>query len=232
MNTSRILKLLLTTALANMIVLPIGLSYADPEAGSEADFRQRIDRAVEFADQAVAQGRVATNVDHLPKPAASASNVDIEALARKLDAVSHLLPMSGRPSLMAFVSFSMPKASLERLVADAETYGATLVLRGLVDGNLMKTANAAHDLIGSRKVAWIIDPQAYKRFDVDSVPTYVLVRANALPHACALHECFDECDYARVSGDVTTRYALDKIASLVPGFAPDAERFSGKEVRP
>ena len=231
----RILRLLLATVLSS-ILLPIGPSLAQtdaPETVSEAELAQSIKRAVDMADRAVTEGRAPTlNIDNLPKPAVSASNVDIEALAKRLDAAGRPPQMNaGGPSLLAFVSFSIPKASLDRMVADAETYGATLVLRGLVERNLKKTASAAHALIGSRKVGWVIDPQAFKRFGVVSVPSYVLVRANALPHACALHECFDDGDFARVSGDVSVSYALDRISSLTPGFEKDAAMFSGKGMR-
>lgn len=184
------------------------------------------------------QGRApaSPNIDRLPRPALSArsaSNVDIEAMAKRLDTAGRRpsLMNASAPSLLAFISFSLPKASLERMVADAERYGATLVLRGLVGGSLKKTASAAHALIGSRKVSWLIE--AFKRFGVVSVPSYVLVRANALPHACALHECFDDGDFAKGVRDVSASYALDKIVALAPGFEKDAASFSGKNgVRP
>jgi len=231
---NRILKLLLICVLGS-ILLPIGPTLAQTDATdavAEAELAQRIKRAVDMADRAVEQGRApaAPNIERLPKPAMSASSVDIEAMAKRLDTAGRRpsLMRAAGPSLLAFISFSLPKASLERMVADAERYGATLVLRGLVGGSLKKTASAAHALIGSRKVSWLIDPQAFKRFGVVSVPSYVLVRANALPHACALHECFDDGDFAKVSGDVSASYALDKIAGLAPGFEKDAASFSGK----
>jgi len=234
---NRILKLLLICVLGS-VLLPIGPTLAqtdDTEAVTEAELAQRIKRAVDLADRAVEQGRApaSPNIDRLPRPALSArsaSNVDIEAMAKRLDTAGRrpsLMNASG-PSLLAFISFSLPKASLERMVADAERYGATLVLRGLVGGSLKKTASAAHVLIGSRKVSWLIDPQAFKRFGIVSVPSYVLVRANVLPHACVLHECFDDGDFAKVSGDVSASYALDKIAGLSAGFEKDAASFSGR----
>ncbi len=235
---NRILKLLLTCVLGSIsILLPIGSTLAQTdatEAVTETELAQRIKRAVDMADRAVEQGsgRVSAtpNIDRLPKPAMSSSNIDIEAMAKRLDTAGRRpsLMNAGGPSLLAFISFSLPKASLERMVTDAESYGATLVLRGLVGGSLKKTASAAQALIGSRKVSWLIDPQAFKRFGIVSVPSYVLVRANALPHACTLHECFDDGDFAKVSGDVSASYALDKIAGLSAGFEKDAASFSGR----
>lgn len=230
---NRIFKLLI--CVLSSILLPIGPTLAQTdatEAVTEAELAQRIKRAVDMADRAVEQGRApaAPNIDRLPRPAMSSSNVDIEAMAKRLDTAGRrpsLMKAAG-PSQLAFISFSLPKASLERMVADAERYGATLVLRGLVGGSLKKTASAAHVLIGSRKVSWLIDPQAFKRFGIVSVPSYVLVRANVLPHACVLHECFDDGDFAKVSGDVSASYALDKIAGLSAGFEKDAASFSGR----
>ena len=117
------------------------------------------------------------------------------------------------------------------MVADAERYGVTLVLRGLVNRSLKDTAQAARELIGQRKVGWLIDPQAFRRFGVQTVPSYVLVRSNALPHACAMaRECFDDGDFVRVVGDVTTAYALEQIALAAPGMRGDVDYIASKGV--
>ena len=46
------------------------------------------------------------------------------------------------PSLLVFVSFAMPDATITRLLDQASGARATLVLRGLVNGSLRDTVSA------------------------------------------------------------------------------------------
>jgi conjugal transfer pilus assembly protein TrbC len=193
---------------------------------------ERINRAVDHADRALEQGRgPVVNVDRLPVPAVPLEKIDVEGLAQRLSTVTGRLPVSATPKLYAFISFSMPRSSLVRVIEDAQTYGATLVLRGLVGRSLKKTAQTAQALIGERKVGWLIDPQAFLRFGVRSAPSYVMVRANATAQACAWRECFDEQDYVRLAGDVSLRYAIEKMGAAAPSFAQEAAWLINKEVR-
>lgn len=205
---------------------------------SEDALLQRINRAVDLADhatkQGAAQGRAGVNAERIPRPLPvppSTSSVDPEAIARRLTPVVGQPPMAVAPTLYAFVSFSMPRASLQRLVADAETYGATLVLRGLVNRSLKTTAKTAQDLIGRHKVGWLVDPHAFKRFGIRSVPSYVLVRTGAVGQPCELRTCYSEADYVRLSSDVTVRYALDKMDDFAPDFRADVATLVLREGR-
>ena len=82
------------------------------------------------------------NVDALPKPAAR-KPIDLEALAKGYErAIGGAVPQSmtrSGPGLLVFVSFSMPHEALSRLVDQASRSGATLVLRGFVNGSLKET---------------------------------------------------------------------------------------------
>ncbi len=200
------------------------------DAPSETELRQRIERAVDMADRATRQGGGArVNAAKIPVPLpvpfsvpqSAVPSVDPAATARRLESVVGQPALLTGPVLYAFVSFSMPRASLQRLLADAQRHGATLVMRGLVNRSLKETTTAAQALIGERKIGWLIDPQAFQRFGVVSVPSYVLVRSHALPEPCALRECFAEADYVRLAGDVTLRYALTKIGEFEPRFGHD-----------
>lgn len=213
-----------------MTIFP-SAAFADA-GGSETpiDWQQRIDAAVRAADDAeagwrqrigaaVGTGAVAVDVDRLPKPA-SAPVRDVGQVAERFQGY---LDQQARGDvapggLSVFVSLSMPRASLRRLIADAEVTGATLVLRGMIDRSISKTAIAVHRLIGGRKVAWTIDPDAFRRFDVQAVPVFVLTRAGAQPHGCGDDLCLPASDYVRIAGDVSIEYALDAIDRLLPEF--------------
>jgi conjugal transfer pilus assembly protein TrbC len=155
-----------------------------------------------------------------PKPA----GIDIESLARgKLH-----LPTAGAKGapLRIFVTLDMPRASLDLLTDQAARTGAVLVLRGLKSQSMRETLRAVGDLIGSRTVAWIIDPEAFTRYGVDKAPTFVLA-LNDARSATAQHGCSADCAtaaaFVSVAGDVSLDYALEAMLRGRPDAAPVAE---------
>ena len=167
-------------------------------------------------------------VDALPQPVVP-PQIDLDAVARGYRAVDDgsavtSLP-SSEPTLLVFVSFSLPEPTLVRLVEQAAAARATLVLRGLVDGSLTKTVARAQALIGSRQVAFQIDPLAFDRFGVTQVPSFVLLRRGVEARACEAGSCFAADAFVRAAGDVSVRYALEFIGRTAPGFAGEAQPF-------
>jgi conjugal transfer pilus assembly protein TrbC len=73
----------------------------------------------------------------------------------------------------------MPRASLQLLTDQAARAGAVLVLRGLKSQSMRQTVAAVQELIGKRRVAWVIDPEAFTRFAVRQAPTFVLTLNDA-----------------------------------------------------
>jgi conjugal transfer pilus assembly protein TrbC len=128
--------------------------------------------------------------------------------------------------LVVFASLGMPRATLDRLIADAERAPALLVLRGMVGGSLRKTAERIQELLGQRKVAWQIDPTLFTRFNVQVVPSFVLIDpARPVQVVCRASTC-TESAYSRVTGDVSIGYALATIERLDPEFAALASRYA------
>lgn len=177
-------------------------------------------------------------VDALPQPLQPTQPLDLAALARGFDATVSGTPgqgLAGGPRLLVFVSFSMPERTWQRLMQQAEQAQATLVLRGLVDGSLRQTVLRMQQLIGQRKVAVQIDPQAFDRHGVTVVPTIVLLRAGGADASpCATGLCADRVPGAshqagarhlQVAGDVSLDYALRQFAAAAPGAAADARVF-------
>jgi len=128
-------------------------------------------------------------------------------------------------ALFVLVSLSMPPASLDRLAAQAGKAGATLVLRGVVDGSLTKTAEMTAAVIRQHPGAQFqIDPTLFRRFNVDQVPTFVLAAPTAQGQTCG-KDCDAQGTFVRVSGDVTLDYALEHLARQAnPRFARLAEQ--------
>lgn len=167
-------------------------------------------------------------IDALPQPVSPAT-IDLEAIASGYADVAgqNKLPNS-TPHLLVFVSFSVPERSLKQIVAQAAKTKATLVLRGLVEGSLPKTVAAAQRLIGNKQVGFQIDPRAFERFGVTSVPTYVVLAPQSeASGSCTQQSCAADV-FAAVAGDVTIDYALEQIARRSSRVAPYAHFFARK----
>jgi conjugal transfer pilus assembly protein TrbC len=170
--------------------------------------------------------KVMPRVDALPTPATQ-TPVDLEALARGFDAASEAptLPGADEPRLIVFISLSMPEAALSRLVDQAARARAQLLLRGLSEGSLPRTAARIQQLIGTRPVAVQIDPRAFDRYAIQRVPAFVLARAGRTDTACSGEQCARSDDHVVAAGDVSLDYALDHFQRSAPAFAKDAGRF-------
>ena len=119
------------------------------------------------------------NIDALPQPKTTAP-IDLEALAKgyasQSDAMAQAQGLATGPGLFVFVSLSMPQGTLQRLVDQAARAQASVFIRGLTGGSLRTTVAQVQGLIGQRQVAVQIDPQAFDRFAIERVPSFVLVR--------------------------------------------------------
>ncbi len=168
------------------------------------------------------------NIEALPQPL-SRTPIDLEALARgyasQADATTQAQGMATGPGLLVFVSLSMPRPTLQRLIDQAARAKASIVLRGFANGSLRDTVAQVQGLIGTRQVSVQIDPQAFDRFAVTRVPTFVLVRDGARPVSCASGSCAPADSFLRSAGDVSLDYALEHMRRSAPGFGPAADTF-------
>jgi type-F conjugative transfer system pilin assembly protein TrbC len=110
--------------------------------------------------------------------------------------------------LYVFVSFSMGEKALLNLAREGKLFGATLVLRGFVEGSYLKTAKAAQKIIIETGQGVLIDPELYTLFDITAVPTFVLARSFQ-PYA---QERIQTPIHDKLQGHVSVRYALEQFA--------------------
>lgn len=166
-------------------------------------------------------------VDALPQPHPGAA-IDLAQIAQGFEAAARARPGRGLQAdgdqLLVFVTLAMPDAALKALVQQAAAAGATLLLRGLEAGSLVKTAAHARQIMGTHRVALQIDPQAFDRYAVRQAPTFVLVPAGAASQPCGAGSCVAPGAYARVAGDVSLDYALSTLQARAPRFAGAAAR--------
>jgi conjugal transfer pilus assembly protein TrbC len=172
-----------------------------------------------------------------PAPTGDRKVLDLNALSKGFDQglasqnALFGLPQTTGPSLLVFISLSMPVATLNRLLDQAQSAGATLVLRGLVHGSIRDTALQVRQLIGTRQVSVQIDPEAFDRYAITQVPAFVLLaglpndpNSNAGP-ACSSPVCENTSGsvrVARVFGDVSVEHALTHIERAAPVLATQA----------
>lgn len=159
----------------------------------------------------------------LPRITPDRPAIDLEALLRQHNPTpnENQNPDATRdePKLRIFLTLAMPEASLRLLVDQARRAGGTLLLRGLKDRSMRQTLASVQALIGTSKVAWQIDPEAYTHYGIRHAPTFVLTHATTGREA-STGTCTGNCPvtaaYFSVAGDVSLDYALDTIVRRHP----------------
>jgi len=177
----------------------------------------------EINERVVNQYRApALDVTALPQPA---TTVNPEDLAKQF----HQQPLQTKPAtpeMMIFVSFSMPRESLLRIVEQSERTGARLIFRGFNGDKMTDMSKRISALLGNHRVEAVIHPPAFTQFKVNQVPALVLAQSDAgdkLDSGCAQPD-----RYVKVTGDVSQDYALEYIERTSPQWAATARLFGDK----
>ncbi len=196
---------------------------ATPPAVTEADIERarRQHRMPTEAELARVPIPGAPRIDNLPQPV-TRMPIDLEAISKGFDVengsqAAAMTPGKAGPRVLIFVSFAMPEATLQRLVDQAARAGATLVLRGLINGSIRDTVTRMQALIGSRRVAVQIDPEAFDRYGIEMTPTFVLVMQGAGNEPCTSRACSSSRQSVKVAGDVTLDYAMQYLSRRSQG---------------
>ena len=193
---------------------------------SDAVLKQEMERVQRqrkdvFAPNNPATAIVSNNFPQIPAP--TPSGIDIQALARRYE---QRVQARKTDDLMIFVSFSMPAASLKRIVAQGRQVGASLVLNGFKNNSMKETTQAIQNL-GEGSGHVVVNPNAFIKYKIKSVPAIVLTQPNAGDQldaeGCALPDT-----YAAVTGDVSLDYSLDTIARRDARFSEVATRLAGQ----
>ena len=114
-------------------------------------------------------------------------------------------------SLLVFISFSMPEASLLSFAKELESCGGAFVVRGLPNNSFAEFFNKLNHLKEmGMDTPILIDPDSFEEYEVTEVPTIVLKGEQA----------FD-----KMTGNVPVSYALEIFAEK------GEERCSAKEIQ-
>ena len=151
----------------------------------------------------------------------TARDVDLDALVA--DAGHTMSPSApSTPMFIAFASLSMPPESLKQMITDVSKAGGMVVFRGFSPGGPKPFMAALRDLVGDGGHAHVrIDPRLFRAYAIQTVPTYVA--ASSSFDLCSGEDCASSpTPYDRISGNVTTRFALETIEQGNGAGAPSA----------
>lgn len=169
------------------------------------------------------------HVENIPAPRPT-PKTDIADLARQFQSASQK-QFSGQPAydLLIMASLSMPKEALIRLAQQAQRAHATFIFRGLSGNSMMQMSRDVREAMGGIAVPIVINPPAFKQFNVARVPAFVIATHQA--GSVLVSGCSNPQTYVKVSGDVSLDYALDYIERKSPRWANVAASFRSRIVR-
>ena len=109
---------------------------------------------------------------------------------------------------IVMVSFSMSDSQIKSLIDEMSLIGGVVVIRGLIDGDFTKTIKKMRSIAQEKSGGVSIDPAAFKRYSVASVPAFILpLEAQKI---CTDSEC-PPPSHVKASGSATYRYFLELI---------------------
>lgn len=117
-------------------------------------------------------------------------------------------PQETRGDLYIFVSLSLGEKAFLNLAHEAKRFGATLVLRGFIEGSYTKTAKALQAIIQKTGQGTLIDPELFNLFGITAAPTFVL----ATPFPLLTAERVQTPLHDRLQGHVSIQYVLETFA--------------------
>lgn len=116
--------------------------------------------------------------------------------------------LSSGSMIRVFVSSSMSRELLKSYVKEAKDYGAVLVFKGLPNGSWQELAGLISYIAGDdEEVSIQIDDEAFDRFEIRSVPAFVLSKDDREFWRENKQEVFD-----KVTGNIGIRGALEMMA--------------------
>ena len=179
--------------------------------------RSRDRQVAQAAAKAAHDGNAFPN---LPTPA-PAAGADPFAVAKRYESRTQRRVSD---SFVAFASFSMPAASLVRLVKTMNQAGGTVVFRGFKNDSLKATA-AEMQRLGIASGGIVVNPKAFTQYRIARVPAYVVTRGGDANSQVDSSGCALPASYVSLSGDVTPAYALRQIVDHSPTYGGIAERY-------
>ena len=111
--------------------------------------------------------------------------------------------------LKVFISSSMGLELLKTYVRQAKRYGGVLVFNGLPDNSWVKLNKTVTEIVGDEEGVGIqIDPEEFDRFNIKTVPAFVLIKEADLITGTSEEPAEDKVIYDKVTGNIGIETAL------------------------
>jgi len=112
-------------------------------------------------------------------------------------------------TLKVFVSSSMSTELLKTYVKEAKRYGAVLVFNGLPGNSWVKLNKTVMEIVEDQEGVGIqIDPEEFDRFNIKTVPAFVLIKEADQITGTSEEMVEDSVIYDKVTGNIGTEAAL------------------------
>ena len=112
-------------------------------------------------------------------------------------------------TLKVFVSSSIGTELLKTYVKEAKRYGAVLIFNGLPDNSWVKLHNMIMEIVEDQEGVGIqIDPEEFDRFNIKTVPAFVLIKEADRITGTSEEMVEDRVIYDKVTGNIGTEAAL------------------------
>ena len=122
-------------------------------------------------------------------------------------------PEDEEGALYIAVSLTMPKEALRQLAIDANKAGGKVVIRGLVNGSFEQTMVAAKEIFDENSIGGVaIEPQVFRAYGVDRVPTFIAAKSPVLPCDEGVDCNSAETPHDRLAGNISLAAALRLLA--------------------
>lgn len=112
---------------------------------------------------------------------------------------------------VVLVSLSMPQNELRSLIRESNSIGAAIAVRGLYNSDFQETVVRLKEAAGGEDGGIMIDPTLFTRFEVNTVPTFVLPLESIEP--CTESGC-QTPRHIKASGSVSLKYFLELVENL------------------
>ena len=111
--------------------------------------------------------------------------------------------------LKVFISSSMSPELLKTYVRQAKRYGGVLVFNGLPGNSWVKLNKTVTEIVGNEEGVGIqIDPEEFDRFNIKTVPAFVLIKEADLITDISEEPAEDKVIYDKVTGNIGIETAL------------------------
>jgi len=126
------------------------------------------------------------------------------------------------PPVMVFISFSMPRESIIAYLRDAQTFHASVVIRGLINNSFKDTFKVMAELVKEANGGGVeLNPIAFDQFHIRQVPSVIVLPRGS--EGLKQSSCQVDRDYDQITGNITLQAALREISQRGQIGAKEAE---------